>query len=208
MNKGIEPYFIVKEGASAEIKIKGSRFIAEAFPVSTALEAEAILADVKKKGYDATHHCSAYKIGADGLIFRYSDDGEPNSSAGLPIFRQIEGHEFTNVLVVVTRYYGGTKLGTGGLVRAYGDAAGLALDASSREEVIPRTEVVIEFDYDDTSPAMHTVSQFDVVVRDTHYTELTRMHLDVRTSEVEQFIALFVEALSGRGSCALLGDNE
>lgn len=201
MQKTVEPYFVLKEGASAEIKIKGSRFIAEAFPVSTPEQAEAELAAVKKQNYDATHHCSAYKIGAEGLVFRYNDDGEPNSSAGLPIYRQIEGHDVTNVLVVVTRYYGGTKLGTGGLVRAYGEAASLALDACSREEVIPRTGFNIEFAYDDTSAAMHTIQLFDVIIRETVYAESTRMLVDVRTSQVESFVSSFVEALGGRGMC-------
>jgi len=198
MESKTDSYLVLDTPASAEIKIKGSRFIAEAVPVSSVAEAEANLQVIKKRDYDATHHCSAYKIGPEGTVFRYNDDGEPNSSAGLPIFRQIEGRNLTDTLVVVTRYYGGTKLGTGGLVRAYGDAAAAALDAASTREIIPRTHVSISFAYDDTSPAMHTLGQFDVLVEDTTYSDITEMRLAVRSSEIEAFEQALIEALAGR----------
>ena len=129
MHNAGDTYLVLDGPSTASIKIKGSRFIAEALPVSDVSEAEHALASIRKRDYDATHHCSAWRIGKKGETFRYSDDGEPNSSAGLPIFRQIEGKALTNTMVVVVRYYGGTKLGTGGLVRAYGDAAKEALNA-------------------------------------------------------------------------------
>ena len=199
MQTSSDTYIVVDKGSRAEIKIKGSRFIAEAIPVSSVEEADAALSEIKKRDYDATHHCSAYRIGSSGDTFRYNDDGEPNSSAGLPIYRQIEGRGITNALVVVVRYYGGTKLGTGGLVRAYGEAAGLALDAAKLLEVIPRTSVKVAFSYDDTSPAMHLINQFDVVVLETKYSDLTTMVLDIRTSEIDRFRASFIDALGGRG---------
>ena len=137
METSSDTYLVLDKPVISEIKIKGSRFLAEAIPVSSVEEADAALLAIKKRDYDATHHCSAYRIGSDGNTFRYNDDGEPNSSAGLPIYRQIEGRNLTNALVVVIRYYGGTKLGTGGLVRAYGEAASLALDAATVKEIIP-----------------------------------------------------------------------
>ncbi|MDA1028201.1 MAG: IMPACT family protein [Bacteroidetes bacterium] len=194
-----DAYLVLGSRSNAEIKEKGSRFVAFAIPVSSAEEAEAELAAIKKRDYDATHHCSAFRIGVQGSEFRYSDDGEPSSSAGLPIFRQIEGRSLTNALVVVVRYYGGTKLGTGGLVRAYGEAASIALDLAKIDEIIPRTKVEIEFAYDDTSGAMHVVQQFDTVIDETNYSEITRLKLGVRTTQVEAFESTYIEVLSGRG---------
>lgn len=199
MESSPDTYLVLASSGIAEIKVKGSRFLAEAHPVSSVEEADDVLAAIRKRDYDATHHCSAYKVGPDGLTFRYNDDGEPNSSAGLPIFRQIEGRNLTNTLVVVIRYYGGTKLGTGGLVRAYGEAASLALDGAEVEEIIPRSTLRFVFDYDDTSPAMHTIGQFDVLVTDTSYSERTIVTLAVRESQVEAFRNAFLNALSGRG---------
>ena len=199
METSSDTYLVLDKPGISEIKIKGSRFLAEAIPVSSVEEADAALLAIKKRDYDATHHCSAYRIGSDGNTFRYNDDGEPNSSAGLPIYRQIEGRNLTNALVVVIRYYGGTKLGTGGLVRAYDEAASLALDAATVKEIIPRTALSFVFDYDDTSPAMHTISQFDVIVLETSYSERTSMTLGIRTSQVDSFRAVFLEALGGRG---------
>ena len=199
METSSDTYLVLDKPGISEIKIKGSRFLAEAIHVSSVEEADAALLAIKKRDYDATHHCSAYRIGSDGNTFRYNDDGEPNSSAGLPIYRQIEGRNLTNALVVVIRYYGGTKLGTGGLVRAYGEAASLALDAATVKEIIPRTALSFVFDYDDTSPAMHTISQFDVIVLETSYSERTSMTLGIRTSQVDSFRAVFLEALGGRG---------
>jgi len=194
-----DSYYVLDKSGQAETRVKGSRFVAGAFSVSSVQEADAALAAARKADYDATHHCTAYRIGPEGHTFRYSDDGEPNGSAGLPIFRQIEGRELTDTMIIVVRFYGGTKLGTGGLVRAYGEAASLALDAATVREVIPRTRITIRFAYDDTSPAMHTIGQFDVLIADTAYSEETQLTLEVRTSELDVFLASFTEALSGRG---------
>jgi uncharacterized YigZ family protein len=194
-----DSYLVLDKPGHAVIKVKGSRFIAEALPVSSVEDATQKLAVIRKRDYDATHHCSAFRIGSEATQFRYSDDGEPNSSAGLPIYRQIEGRKLTDTLVVVVRYYGGTKLGTGGLVRAYSEAASLALDSASVREVILRTRVQIRFDYQDTSGAMHVISQFDAVIAGTEYGDDTVIQLDLRSTQVAAFADAFIEALSGRG---------
>ena len=199
MSTSGDTYTVLDAPSSASIKIKGSRFIAEALPVSSIEEAEAALAAIRKRDYDATHHCSAWRIGPQGDSFRYSDDGEPSSSAGLPIFRQIEGRGLTNTMVVVIRYYGGTKLGTGGLVRAYGDSAAEALDGAKTKEIIPRSRMRFRFGYEDTSPAMHTIGKFDTEMVDTQYGDDTVMTLDVWRTQVDAFEAAVIEALSGRG---------
>lgn len=196
-----DSYRTLARPASAEPpKTKGSRFIGEAFPVATEEEATARLEAVRKREHAATHWCWAYRLGVEGDAFRYSDDGEPSGSAGAPILRQIEARDLTHTLVVVTRYYGGTKLGTGGLVRAYGEAAALALDAAPVAERIVRTELRLRFAYDDTSPAMHTVSRFDAEIAEQHYTEDTELVVRVRRSEADALRAAFVEALGGRGT--------
>ncbi|HMB89977.1 MAG TPA: YigZ family protein, partial [Rhodothermales bacterium] len=182
------------------IKMKGSRFLAEALPAADEAAAEAAISAIRKREYNATHHCTAYRIGPAADLFRFNDDGEPSGTAGQPILRQIEGRELTNTLVVVTRYYGGTKLGTGGLIRAYGEAASLALDASPVQQCILRERLRLHFGYDDTSPAMHTISQFDAKIQETHYSDATEMIVGVRRSQVDGFRDLFTNALSGRGS--------
>ena len=191
--------------AEAELKVKGSRFLAAACAVRDEAAAEAAIRAVRKKAYDATHHCTAYRLGPDGDVFRYNDDGEPSGTAGLPILRQIEARGLTDTLVVVTRYYGGTKLGMGGLARAYGDAAAEALAAAPVVEKVLRTPVRVRFGYDDTSPALHTVGRFDAEIRDTRYSDVTELVVAVRRSQADAFVAAFTEALGGRGEAHLEG---
>ncbi len=196
-----DTYRTIARPATAEPpKTKGSRFLGEAFLAATEAEAEAHLALVRKREYAATHWCWAWRIGAEGDTFRSGDDGEPNGSAGAPILRQIDARELTNTVVVVTRYYGGTKLGTGGLVRAYGEAASEALDAARAVEHVVRVPVRLRFAYPDTSPALHTVGRFDAEIAEQTYSDDTELVVRVRRSEAEALRAAFVDALGGRGS--------
>lgn len=129
------------------LKEKGSKFIGFAFPVDSETSLKKSLEKVKTEHPKATHHCYAFRLGISGENYRANDDGEPNGSAGLPIYNQLLAHEITNVLVIVVRYYGGTKLGVSGLVKAYKESAKLTLDAS---EIITKdleTTVTIEFDF-------------------------------------------------------------
>lgn len=194
-----DTYRTIANAVQIAFKVNGSRFIGDAYPVADRDAADAQIEAVQARERDATHHCTAYRVGPSGDVFCYNDDGEPSGTAGPPILRQIDGRDLTNTLVVVTRYYGGTKLGTGGLVRAYGDAAAEALDAARIVERVIRVPVRIGFDYDDTSAANRLLQQFDVDVIDRDYTDVTRWTLGVRRSEVERFHAAFVEALADRG---------
>ena len=182
-----------------EVKVKGSRFIAEATDVRGEAAAMAFVADVRAREHGATHHCWAYRLGPSGEAFRYNDDGEPSGTAGSPILRQIDALELTNTLVVVTRYFGGTKLGTGGLARAYGEAAAEALGAAEIVRCVTRVPLRLTFGYKDTSPAMQVLSRFDAKEMDARYAEQTELVVGVRTSEVEAFTVAFTEALGGRG---------
>ena len=189
----------IEKAATAEIKVKGSRFIGEVLYAKDQEEAQALLQGVRKREYNATHHCWAYRLGQSADVFRYSDDGEPNGSAGAPILRQIDAKAVTNLLVVVTRYYGGTKLGVGGLSRAYGEAAEVALDACKIATRIIRHHLLVTFAYGDTSPAMHTIEQVDANIVNSTYGDDTTLEVAVRQSDVERFKSSFVENLSGRG---------
>ena len=188
---------------SAELKIKGSRFIARVVPIVSGKDAKSVLGLLRKKYYDATHHCSAFRVGPEGLETRFHDDGEPNGTAGMPILKQIEAANVTNTLVVVTRYYGGTKLGTGGLARAYGGAAAEALSQVEIVTRVRRVRAIVRFDYADTSPAMFTISRYDIKIDNSTYGDRTELDLLIRRSEASRFTAAFVEALGGRGEVAL-----
>jgi uncharacterized YigZ family protein len=193
-----DSYRVLKSTFLAEIKVKGSRFIARAVPVRSLESVQLALDDIRREDRDATHHCTAYRLGPSGDEFRFNDDGEPSGTAGRPILRQIEGHDLTNTLVVVTRYFGGIKLGTGGLIRAYGDAAREALDHAPVDVIVRRKPISVKFAYADTSPAMHTISRFDAEILNTEYGDETRIELGVRYSEVSGFLEAFENALSGR----------
>ncbi|MEM6647400.1 MAG: YigZ family protein [Bacteroidota bacterium] len=194
-----DTYRTIGATAHAEVKIKGSRFIGRAFPVATAKAAEAEIQTLRKAEYTATHHCTAYRVGERGDAFRYNDDGEPSGTAGPSILRQIDKLALTNTLVVVTRYYGGTKLGTGGLIRAYGETAALVLDAVAIEERILRDTVTVRFAYADTSPAMHAIGQVNAQIIDIAYGDDTAITLAIRQRDTAAFTAAFTQALHGRG---------
>jgi putative IMPACT (imprinted ancient) family translation regulator len=184
-------------------RTKGSRFIGEAFPAADEAEVTAHLDAVRRREHAATHHGWAWRRPPDGADWRFSDDGEPYGTAGLPIFREIEGRGLAGVLVVVTRYYGGTKLGTGPLARAYAEAAALVLDGAPRTTVTVRVPIRLRFAFADTSPAMRTVERFDAEVAETAYTaDGAALLVRVRRSQAEALKAAFVEALGGRGEVA------
>ena len=200
-----DTYLTLRRAIEAEPpKSKGSRFIGHAAPAATEEDALAVVEAVRKREHAARHWCWAYRLGASGETWRANDDGEPNGTGGRPILQEIEGRDLTNTVVVVTRYYGGTKLGAGGLARAYGEAAALALDAARDERLIRtvtvRVPLTLHFAFDDTSAAMRTVQAFDAEIRDQRYSASgAALVLAVRRSEAEPLAAQFVEATAGRG---------
>lgn len=196
-------YVSVARPSEVETKVLGSRFIGRAWPVASEEAIQQLLAERRRIEYTATHHCSAFRLGPDARVFRASDDGEPSGTAGAPILRQIEARDLTDTLVVVTRYFGGTKLGTGGLIRAYGEAAALTLDAAGQREHIRRERVTLSFDYADTSPALHTLGRFDTETAATRYGDRTEMDVLVRASQVDDLVGAFRDALGGRGDVSL-----
>lgn len=203
-----DTYRTINGEARAEIKVDGSRFLAEAYPVERREGVEDQIESVRERERKASHHCFAYRLGRDGDDFRYDDDGEPSGTAGQPILRQIDGRDLTNTLVIVTRYFGGTKLGTGGLMRAYADAADAALERASIVETVVRTPVRVRFAYDDTAPARQVLQHFDAEVEASDYTDVTKWTVGVRASQVEAFVEAFTNALSGRGEIMGVEDRE
>ena len=169
-------------------KEKGSKFLAFAYPVETELEIKERLDLLRKKYFDARHHCYAWMLGPDKNKFRASDDGEPNHSAGDPILGQIRSKDITNVLVVVVRYFGGVKLGVGGLISAYKLAAA---DALSQVVVIEKevSEIFsLQYDYDATPDVMKLVKDHDLTIQQQEFQERCELHVGVTLKRKEGFL--------------------
>lgn len=195
-----DSYFTIAQPAKAEIKRKGSRFIGEALLVQNVDTAIEQLEKIRKREHAATHHCYAWRVGLDSgdVKFKYSDDGEPSGSAGRPIYDVLAGRELTYLLLVVTRYYGGTKLGTGGLVRAYGDTAAATLDQAGRLEqfVMGGIEVVIEFRlYERLIKMIH---RYGALHSNVEFSDRVTLEIQVRQTRLEALIGDIVELSSGR----------
>ncbi len=139
---------VLTGNGTAEFTEKKSRFISHAAKVATEDEARNFITDIRKRYWDATHNVYAFSVGENGAIQRSSDDGEPAGTAGKPVLEAIKGTKLSNVAVVVTRYFGGILLGTGGLVRAYGKSAQLALDAADKSYLVPACMVTLFMDYE------------------------------------------------------------
>ncbi len=195
--KLIDKYYTIEEPAIAEIKVKGSNFIANAIPSKDSTSAIEHLKSVKSKYFDATHNCFAYRIGFDGAEFRASDDGEPSGTAGKPIHFMITKYELSDILVVVTRYFGGTKLGVGGLVRAYSDSAEAALQIVNRK-TINRTRVfTVRCDYQDVSLVKKLIEESSVSFSET-YTDSVEFQVNIHLSKADSFKDFIFNKTSGR----------
>lgn len=182
-------------------KTRGSRFIATAAPARTAQEAEACVARIRAEYPDATHHCFAYRVGAGGERLRFSDDGEPGGSAGKPILAQIVGRDLTDLVVVVTRYFGGTKLGVGGLVRAYGGAASAALARAQVRTVAVTRRVQVTYPYDRSGEVQGLLAASGVATVSADYGESVRLILDVPLRQLEELKRQLTDRTAGR--CAI-----
>ncbi|MBI5471416.1 MAG: YigZ family protein [Ignavibacteriae bacterium] len=192
-----DEYTTIKKKSTAEIKVIGSRFLATAFPIASKHDAEQYLAAVRKEFWDATHNCFAYRMGVEGSQFRFNDDGEPGGSAGKPILASIDKLALTDVLVVVTRYFGGTKLGVGGLVRAYAQAADQALTNAEKLVKYMTQLLVATFPHNQISNVMHVISRHGAQIVDTVYDEEVHVTLEIRLSRVEELRAALVNHTSG-----------
>jgi uncharacterized YigZ family protein len=181
-----DTYLTLAEISEGLYKEKGSKFIAIAYPVRDEDEVKEKLEEVKKTYYDARHHCYAYILGKDKKNFRANDDGEPNHSAGDPILGQIRSHELSDVLIVVVRYFGGTKLGVGGLIHAYKTAAAEAIFNNTIIEKIVKERISIRFDYLSMNDVMKIIKDYDLEILQQHFDNDCEMQLLVRQSISEE----------------------
>jgi uncharacterized YigZ family protein len=154
-----ENYFTISKAVESLYKEKGSKFLSFLYPVTSVDEVKEILTQLKKKYYDATHHCYAYIIGADKEQFRMNDDGEPSSTAGKPIYGQLQSNNLTNVLLVVVRYFGGTKLGVSGLIKAYKESSAECIAQAEIIEKQVKNKYRIYFAYEDMNLVMNILKQ-------------------------------------------------
>ena len=178
--------------------VKGSRFLAHLGPVADAQAAQAFVKEVSTRYANATHNCWAWRIGTKGDRFRSSDDGEPGGSAGRPILAQIEGHSVTNTAIVVTRYFGGTKLGVGGLMRAYGGCAGKALDRAQLKPLIVRIRLGVRHPYNCSGAIQGVLARARLSPLEAHFEGDVRFELDVPEDRIDKVVRELRDAAGGR----------
>lgn len=193
-----ESYKILYRGGEGEIVEKKSRFIATTRPVESEAEAIAFIEEMRKKYWDARHNCFAYVIGERGQTARCSDDGEPAQTAGRPMLDVLTGEEIRNICVVVTRYFGGTLLGTGGLVRAYSGAVQEGLKASVIVEKHLGKRLVITTDYSGIGKIQYVAAQMGLTTLDTQYTDQVVVTVMAPVSQAAQLIKQVTEKTNGR----------
>lgn len=183
-----DTYNIITNSGEGLYKDKGSKFIAQAFPVSSETEAKEGIEEIKKKFHDARHHCYAYMIGPDKSCFRSNDDGEPSGTAGKPILNQILSKDLTNICVVVVRYFGGTKLGVSGLINAYKSAAREALDQTTVEERTIDKIYSLEFEYPLMNEVMRILKEENLQQINPRFELSCYLEIKIRKNEEEKIV--------------------
>lgn len=183
-----DTYLTIARTSESLYKEKGSKFIGLAYPVSSEQDVKDILDELRKKYYDARHHCYAYILGPKEDKFRANDDGEPNHSAGDPILGQIRSNSLTNTLIVVVRYFGGTKLGVSGLISAYKTAAAEAIEANKIVEEVVKELVKVRYGYESTNEVMRLVKEYELEIVEQSFTADCLLTLAVRQRLHDQLL--------------------
>lgn len=194
----MKPYKTLLRAASDEFVVNKSRFIGHGCPCETEEAALAFLAGIRARHKDATHNCYAYIVGANMGIMRYSDDGEPGGTAGMPIIEVMKARGVTNCAVVVTRYFGGILLGAGGLVRAYSQGAAAALNACGVGVMHPTARYLLEVPYPMLGRLEFFLKTEPVIVEEKQFADAVILTLVVRTSDEEAFAARLTNMSEGR----------
>lgn len=187
MEHSLESYYTVFEGGIGEFVMKKSRFIATVSPVETEEEALNFIEGLRKKYWDATHNCYAYVIGSKNPLMRFSDDGEPSQTAGKPMLDVLTAKELTNLVVVVTRYFGGTLLGTGGLVKAYQSATIEGLNNSIIIKKEPGIHIRVISDYNLIGKLQYFISQENYPLISSEYTDVVTIEILVPVNKINSF---------------------
>lgn len=186
-----DSYKSIAKQSKGVYKELGSKFLSFAYPVSSEEEIKTIISEIKKEYFDARHHCYAYRLGSAGELWRANDDGEPSFSAGRPILGQLLSNELSDVLIVVVRYFGGTKLGVSGLIRAYKSAAS---DAISNSEIVKKTEaarVEIRFSYPNMEPVMKLIKSRGACIKEQKFGIECSIVAEIRKGELEGLLMSF-----------------
>jgi uncharacterized YigZ family protein len=188
LHKPAFSFLTITEPVNGSYREKGSKFLAFAFPVEDEAAIQAELAALRKAHYDAHHHCYAWVLGPEGVQYRANDDGEPAHSAGDPILGQLRSRQLTNILVVVVRYFGGTKLGVGGLIHAYREAAADALNKASiiRKEVM--FSMTIRYGFGSTPEVMKLIKEFDATIIAEQYDDTAVLQVNVPLKHREALV--------------------
>jgi uncharacterized YigZ family protein len=203
----INTYNTILSPGTDEIVEKKSRFIGYAEPVESEEQAYAFIEKIKKQHYDARHNCFAFAIGKENTLYRFSDDGEPQGTAGKPILEVITGKEAVNICIVVTRYFGGTLLGTGGLVRAYTEAAKLCLEAAGLVTMVKMKCMDVRTNYNDSGKVQYILNSNNVSIADTEYTSDVLFHAMVPVDMAGYIEKQITEATSARAEISITGEE-
>ena len=188
----------IKEDGQVQEEIKKSRFICHAKRVYSEEEARDFITAIKKEHYKATHNCSAFIIGERSEIKRTSDDGEPSGTAGVPMLGVLENHNLTNICVVVTRYFGGIKLGAGGLIRAYAGSVALAVKEIGIIEIKEQVGIAIQMSYAQYQEYSNFLKEHDLMELETNFTDQVDTMIYVDKEEKENIKAALVEFFNGK----------
>jgi len=191
-------YLTIQASGNHELEIKKSRFIADLDRVTTEDDAKAFLADVTAREAKATHHCWAYLIGEHDEIQRESDNGEPSGTAGVPILTVLQRNHLHNVIAVVTRYFGGIKLGAGGLIRAYSNATSTGIEAVGVVKLVRQQELTLTVDYPNYDRLNHYLSENTISILATNYTDQVAVTIAVDLAAVDDTQAAITNLLSDR----------
>lgn len=191
-------YFTIKDEASSEFEERKSVFIGYAKRVKTEEEAKEFVAKIKAMHKQATHNCSAYIVGENKGIQRYSDDGEPQGTAGIPILEVIKKNDLTDIAVVVTRYFGGILLGAGGLIRAYSKGASEAIKVGGIVEKVKGLEIKVKLDYDLLGKIQYICGKNQWHIEDTMYTDKVEIIMYCEGKDYDNIHGSFVEATNGK----------
>jgi uncharacterized YigZ family protein len=182
----MDTYLTISSVSEALYKDKGSKFYAFAYPVQTIEQIKEILAEKRKEYYDARHVCYAYMLGYERNQFRANDDGEPSGTAGRPILGQINSSNLTDILIIVVRYFGGTLLGTSGLIQAYKTSAAEAIAAATIEERIVEKTFVSKFGYQDLNAVMRIMKDFDLAIVNQIQEMDCTLYFRIRLGDIER----------------------
>jgi len=207
MSATVREYNTIAGSGEGEITEKKSRFIATVNFISSEEEAMEIIAGLKKQYWDARHNCYAFIVGKGSEIMRFSDDGEPSGTAGKPILEVLKSRELTNILVVVTRYFGGVLLGTGGLVRAYTDATVAGLNNCELKRMVLVKKVGIRVDYNTIGKLKYTLANNDIMIVDEEYTDMVNVKTALPVDEVERVLNMITDVTAGKASYDEYGEG-